>query len=159
MAQLNLGGTASGKNVMINDTNFGDIAMSSMKQFFKKSLAQKGLITITKLRSILEMVNAIYYNVLFITDSDLTENLLSDIAYLKVKMAYESSRENSVKEFINHTNIMNSIDAIVNSKKKDDFLLYCRYIESLVAYFKFEEMLNREERNKNERKNSNYSRR
>ena len=141
MTQLNLGKNAAGANVTVDDTNFGEMANSRMKQYIDKPFiddkGRKANITHSKIRNILEMVNKIYNNVLFIPGSDLTKNQLSDIAYLKVKMAYESGRDKSVEDFIKRSCIMNPITHIVNGKKKDDFLLYCRYVESLVAYFKY----------------------
>jgi CRISPR-associated protein Csm2 len=49
-------------------------------------------------------------------------------------MAYEAGREQVVKEFLNKTYLMIAVDTI---KNYEQFLLYCRYAESLVAYFKF----------------------
>ena len=141
MTQLNLGKNSAGADVIVDDTNFGEMAMSRMKQYFDKPFIDgKGrsiTITSSKIRNILEMVNKIYNNVLFIPDSELTKNQLSDIAYLKVRMAYECGRDKSVEDFITRSCIMNPITHIVNSRKKDDFLLYCRYVESLLAYFKY----------------------
>ena len=141
MTRLNLGKNAAGADVTVDDTNFGEVAMSRMKQYFDKPYTDKwgknANITSSKIRNILEMVNKIYNNVFFISGNELTNNQLSDIAYLKVKMAYESGRDKSVEDFIKRSCIMNPITNIVNSKKKDDFLLYCRYVESLVAYFRY----------------------
>ena len=61
---------------------------------------------------------------------------MSDLQYIKVKMAYESGRERNrdVKEFISQTFLMVLLDQI---ETYEQFVLYCRYAESLVAYFKF----------------------
>ena len=141
MVQLDLGKNAAGADVTVDDTNFGEMAMSRMKQYFEKPFTDKrgysANITSSKIRSILEMVNKIYNNVFFMSGSELSKNHLSDIAYLKVKLAYECGRDKSVEDFIKRSCIMNPITHIINGKRKDDFLLYCRYVESLVAYFKY----------------------
>ena len=67
------------------------------------------------------------------TPSDLEESF-SDLQYIKVKMAYESGRDSVVKDFISETRLMTLLDQI---HSYDQFMLYCRYAESLVAYFKF----------------------
>ena len=54
--------------------------------------------------------------------------------YLRVKMAYEAGRDSAVKEFLEKTHLMETVRHIVTYEQ---FLLYCRYAESLVAYFKF----------------------
>ena len=134
MVQLSLG-----NNVTINETDFGDVAKKIMGNFFEKKRSnQKGSISTTKLRSILEMVNYTYYSVLYIANNELTNEHLSSIAYLKVRMAYESGREDTVRDFIKEAGLMEPITDIVKSKRRDSFLLYCRYVESLVAYYKYE---------------------
>ena len=139
MTQLNLGKNKAGVEI-INSSNFGDTAKKIIDLYFSTAKinkwGKKEIITSSKIRGILEMVNIIYNSVLFNTGSELTESQLSDIAYLNTRLAYEC-REEIVKKFIDSTCIMKPIKDIVNSKKKDDFLLYCRYAESLIAYFKY----------------------
>lgn len=62
------------------------------------------------------------------------EGLKGDLQYLKVKMAYDAGREDAVRSFLDRTHLMAMLDRIATY---DQFLLYCRYAESLVAYFKF----------------------
>ena len=57
-----------------------------------------------------------------------------DIQYLKVRMAYEAGREQAVKSFLTTTRLMDVLNKVTSY---DQFMLYCRYAESLVAYFKF----------------------
>ena len=138
MAQLTLK-----KNGLINETNFGDIAQQRIQQYIKEPFLDKkkkintSKITSTKIRSILQMINRIYNSVVSTAKEELSENQLADLAYTKVKIAYECGREETVDDFVKRTGIMEPIDQIVKSKKKDDFLLYCRYVESLVGYFKY----------------------
>lgn len=49
-------------------------------------------------------------------------------------MAYEAGREDAVKGFLEATGLMKAIDEL---HSYEQFLLFCRYAESLVAYFKF----------------------
>ena len=90
-----------------------------------------GKLTTTKLRSIYGLIMNVYTKIN--EPSDFKKHQ-SDIQYLQVKMAYESGREPTVKQFIDSTHLM---DAVSRIKTYEQFLLYCRYAESLVAYFKF----------------------
>lgn len=90
----------------------------------------EGLST-TKIRNMYSLVMNVYTR---ITDKESFEANKGDLQYIKVKMAYESGREKVVKNFIQGTGLMSAID---NISTYDQFLLYCRYAESLVAYFKF----------------------
>lgn len=90
-------------------------------------------LSMSKLRGIYSLITNIHARVN--TPEDLNA-CMSDLQYIKVKMAYESGRERNrdVKEFISQTFLMVLLDQI---ETYEQFVLYCRYAESLVAYFKF----------------------
>ena len=115
----------------LDETNYDDKA----KGYVEKSKANYGELfddlTTTKLRSIYGLIMNVYNR---INEPSDFEKYQSDIQYLKVKMAYESGRDKTVKQFIDSTYLMEAVSQI---KTYEQFLLYCRYAESLVAYFKF----------------------
>ncbi len=115
----------------LDETNYADKA----KGYVEKSKANYGELfddlTTTKLRSIYGLIMNVYNR---INEPSDFEKYQSDIQYLKVKMAYESGRDKTVKQFIDSTYLMEAVSQI---KTYEQFLLYCRYAESLVAYFKF----------------------
>lgn len=115
----------------LDETNYADKA----KVYAEKARGDRGRLfgglTTTKLRSIYGLIINVYTKIN--EPSDFKKHQ-SDIQYLQVKMAYESGREQSVAEFIDSTHLM---DAVSRIKTYEQFLLYCRYAESLVAYFKF----------------------
>ena len=88
-------------------------------------------LTTSKLRSIYSLIMNVYVKVN--NQQEYVDNR-SDIQYLKVRMAYEAGRERSVKEFLDITGLMVLVDSISSFEQ---FRLYCRYAEALVAYFKF----------------------
>lgn len=97
-------------------------------------------LTTSKIRGILSMVSELYNETRIIQGEILPEDLQSRVQYLKMRIAYESGRENDKKEkpirdFIGTANLMNEIDSIGSSKEK--LILFCRYMEALVAYHKF----------------------
>lgn len=69
----------------------------------------------------------------------LPEDLVMEIKYLKVKIAYQAgrdkSRNNTVKNFVESAGLFTRIDKIGNSLKA--YEEFARYIEALVAYHKF----------------------
>ena len=111
----------------VDDSSYADIANTVMEKWQKKDKH----LTTTKLRSIYGQIVNVYTKINVPSDY---ERYLSDLQYLKVKMAYEAGREDSVKRFLEHTGLMEALDCV---KNYDQFMLYCRYAESLVAYFKF----------------------
>ena len=115
----------------LDETNYADKA----KGYVEKSKANYGELfddlTTTKLRSIYGLIMNVYNR---INEPSDFEKYQSDIQYLKVKMAYESGRDKTVKQFIDSTYLMEAVSQI---NTYEQFLLYCRYAESLVAYFKF----------------------
>ncbi|OUO91765.1 type III-A CRISPR-associated protein Csm2 [Gordonibacter sp. An230] len=95
---------------------------------------RKGLfggLTTTKLRGIYAHIVNLYTK---IDDQEAFAKSKGDIQYLKVKLAYEAGRMREVKDFLDKTHLMDMLDRV---NAYDEYLLYCRYAESLVAFFKF----------------------
>lgn len=92
-------------------------------------------LSMSKLRGIYGLITNVYTRV---NKPEDLEGNMGDLQYIKVKMAYEAGRDKTVKDFVGSastgTALMNALD---NVKTYDQFILYCRYAESLVAYFKF----------------------
>ena len=134
---------------LINKTNFADRAKSVIVRFLEKDgnkiiknkygeyVWKKEMkdLTTSKIRNLLSMTNALYNQALHVRGDVLDEDIMHDIQYLKMRFAYESGREPAVKEFVNKAGIMKCLNEIGNSK--DDLLLFCNYMESLVAYHKY----------------------
>ena len=113
----------------ITDENYATFAELLMKGYLAKPDGQK--LTTSKLRGIYAMVMNVYTKV---NSPEEYQACKSDIQYLKVRMAYEAGREDAVKSFLEKTNLMNVLSKV---ETYEQFMLYCRYAESLVAYFKF----------------------
>ena len=88
-------------------------------------------LSMSKLRGIYGLITNVYTRV---NKPDDFEGNAGDLQYIKVKMAYAAGREKTVKDFLGATGLMAALD---NVQTYDQFILYCRYAESLVAYFKF----------------------
>lgn len=123
---------APGGKVITSET-YASMAEGVMRQYMAhyKTLRPYERLTTTKLRSIYSLIMNLYVRA---TSPEEYERHKGGIQYLKVRMAYEAGRERSVKEFLDKTGLMKFLDSITSF---DQFMLYCRYAEALVAYFKF----------------------
>lgn len=92
-------------------------------------------LTTSQIRNLLTMTNQIYNQAVKERNEQITEKLQSDLQYLKMRMAYESGREKGVKDFVEKAGLMKCIDQIKASRKET--LLFCKYMEALVAYHRF----------------------
>jgi CRISPR-associated protein Csm2 len=114
----------------INNENYADEANKRIDAY-KNTNNGKMKVTTSKLRKMYAQITNVYTRV---TTPDRFEEAKGEIQYLKVKMAYESGRDKDVADFLNATLLLRLLD-FVNSFEK--FQLYCRYAESVVAYFKY----------------------
>jgi CRISPR-associated protein Csm2 len=120
----------------LNGETYAKAAETIMQNAKKKSDARErdawfGRLSTSKIRGIYGLITNVYTR---ITDEVSFEENKTDLQYIKVKMAYECGRDRNVDSFIKGTGLMTAIDSIA---AYDQFILYCRYAESLVAYFKF----------------------
>lgn len=117
----------------ITDVTYASIAEELMKQYTQQhgNYGRDRSISTTKLRNIYSLIMNVYAQV---NSSEEYARHEKDIVYLKVRMAYEAGREGSVKAFMKATHLMEYVDSITCLEQ---FMLYCRYAEALVAYFKY----------------------
>ncbi len=93
------------------------------------------ILTTSKIRNILSMITDIYNDVRELPGTELDPELLGRIQYLKVHIVYEAGRETTVRNFVEKADLLRVLDSIGNSKER--FLLFCHYMEALVAYRKY----------------------
>ena len=118
-------------------------AESVIKSLSRKNNKNKDInLTTSQLRKFLAMANEIDNKIKLcelkdeIKDDILPESIKNEILSMKVKLVYQSGRENDVKEFVEKSKIMNDIDDI--NGKASNFKAFFNYLEALVAYRKFE---------------------
>lgn len=99
-------------------------------------------VTTTQLRKFLAMANAIDNEVKLcelrdeIKNDQLPTRIVNQILSMKVKLVYQSGREQNVKNFVNKSQLMKDIDNI--NGKASKFKEFFNYLEALIAYRKFE---------------------
>lgn len=101
-----------------------------------KKQKNKQSITTTQLRPILTKINGIIEKSKN-NKNDLDTEDLSQLQYLKMTIAYAAGREKKTKFFIEDADILEFINIISNSRKKEDLELFGKYFESLVAYHRY----------------------
>jgi CRISPR-associated protein Csm2 len=123
--------TKDDKRYKLGETTYVEYADKIMRNRADRNGGFSELTT-TKLRSIYGLVANLMVK---IGSEDDYDRHKQDIQYLKVKMAYEAGREMHVRRFLDNSHLMDMVDSAMSSYAQ--WQLYCRYAESLVAYFKF----------------------
>jgi len=54
-----------------------------------------------------------------------------------VQFVYQAGREFSVKNLVEEADILRALQEVQQMKNKETLQRFCRYMEALVAYFKF----------------------
>lgn len=97
----------------------------------------RDILTTSAIRNILSSTSEIYDMV----KSQGPEAVRDKLAYLKVKLIYQSGRNAAVKRFVKVSKLIQALDRLERYYQKPDekamIILFCRYMEALVAYFKY----------------------
>ena len=94
----------------------------------------KDTLTTSAIRNILSSTSEIYDMV----RSQGPEAVRDKLAYLKVKLIYQSGRNAAVKRFVKVSKLIQALDRYYQKPdEKAMIILFCRYMEALVAYFKY----------------------
>jgi CRISPR-associated protein Csm2 len=96
-------------------------------------------LTTSKMRGIMTLINQIY-NKAVQGDEKLSDDLIAQIKYLKVRIVYEAGREGTskekpIKDLLTASCLLEELDRVKASKQK--FINFSRYFEALVAYHRF----------------------
>ena len=120
----------------IDEKTYVDKAENVIQGLQPTEANRKGnMITTSKIRSLLAMVSDIYNEILNYQSDKLPEDIVGRIEYLRLRFAYEAGRDRNVKMFVDHAEILKILREIQGSKK--NFILFCRYMEALVAFHKY----------------------
>lgn len=115
---------------------------SGSKQYGSNRLVK--MITVSQIRKFLTAVNSLTdkverYKVKHLRKGEqvleLSMDLAAEVKYLKVKLAYQSGREASVKAFERKAGLLKEISSIGRDLNK--YMNFARYVEALVAYHKY----------------------
>ena len=116
---------------ILTDNNYVDKAEQVIKSLNRNKRDSKlFLLTTSKIRNLLNLTSTLF------DESKVREykDLADKIAYLRVQFVYQSGRETSVKDLVNKAEILDILKEINN---KESLQRFFRYMEALVAYFRF----------------------
>ena len=119
------------------ETDYSKTAEKVIKTLIEK-YGERKILTTSKIRNILAMTADIYNDVNDPSEMKggiLSENIQARIRYLKIRIIYESGRENDVKNFVEESCIVDIINSI--GDKKANYIRFSRDMEALVAYRKY----------------------
>ena len=124
--------------MLINENNYVEKAEKVIKLLSEKK-DQKGrpvsMVTTSKIRNLLAMVSDTYNDALNLKGDKLSEELIGQINYMKIRFYYEAGREPKVKELLEKAKVFDIMKQIGNSR--ENYILFSRYMEALVAFRKF----------------------
>ena len=123
--------TPSKTHVMLNEKTYVDTAEAVIKGLYDT----RRLLTTSKIRNLLSMISALYDEVRRARRETLSDEEQERIQYIRLHFAYEAGRDKNVKAFVNEADIFEHISDIGDNKAR--FLLFCRYMEALVAYHRY----------------------
>lgn len=122
---------ASKPHVMLNEKTYVDTAEAVIKTLS----GRKTLLSTSKIRNLLSMISSMYDEVRRARRESLSEAEQEKIQYIRLHFAYEAGRDKNVKAFVVEADIFEHIKDIGDNKAR--FLLFCRYMEALVAYHRY----------------------
>ena len=119
---------------ILTDDNYVDKAEKVIKSLNRNTRNFRNpdafLLTTTQIRNLLNLTSNLF------DESRIREykELADKIAYLRVQFVYQSCRETAVKDLVKKAEILDILKEINN---KESLQRFCRYMEALVAYFRF----------------------
>lgn len=119
---------------ILQTDNYVEIAEGVIKNL-KRDKKDKILLTTSKIRNILAMVSELYNDAQRLRAETLSEDLVGRVQYLKMRVVYEAGRDGVVRDFVQKAQLLEEISRI--GRKKEQLILFCHYMEALVAYHRF----------------------
>lgn len=114
--------------------SYVDSAEELIKSYMKSN---NKTISTSQIRNILAMTSDILNKINSCSQNEISDEIVQSLNYLRIRTVYDSGREPSVKNFVKSTYLLKHLKSVMSSKKKTDVELFCHYVESLVAFFKF----------------------
>ena len=119
---------------ILTDENYVDKAERAIS-LLEKDNKGNYLLTTSQIRNLLSLCSSLY--------DRSKDELINDVSYLRVQFVYQSGRNSvrvnrqtffPVKDLVEKGQIL---EALKEVKDRETLQRFCRYMEALVAYFKF----------------------
>ena len=123
---------------ILTDENYVDKAERAIS-LLEKDNKGNYLLTTSQIRNLLSLCSSLYDRI----KERKFDELINDVSYLRVQFVYQSGRNSvrvnrqtffPVKDLVEKGQILEALKEI---KDRETLQRFCRYMEALVAYFKF----------------------
>ena len=105
------------------------------ERIMRSLMSQPKKVTTSKIRNLLSPVTDIYNTENIRTEEKLLPESIVKLNLMRVRVAYECGRDDTVKSFVAQTNLLEYLKGI--STDRADLIRFAHYMEALVAFHRY----------------------
>lgn len=105
------------------------------ERIMRSLMSQPKKVTTSKIRNLLSLVTDIYNTENIRTEEKLLPESIVKHNLMRVRVAYECGRDDTVKSFVAQTNLLEYLKGI--STDRADLIRFAHYMEALVAFHRY----------------------
>ena len=105
------------------------------ERIMRSLMSQPKKVTTSKIRNLLSLVTDIYNEENIRTEEKLRPESVVKLNLMRVRVAYECGRDDTVKSFVAQTNLLEYLKGI--STDRADLIRFAHYMEALVAFHRY----------------------
>lgn len=105
------------------------------ERIMRSLMSQPKKVTTNKIRNLLSLVTDIYNTENIRTEEKLLPESIVKLNLMRVRVAYECGRDDTVKSFVAQTNLLEYLKGI--STDRADLIRFAHYMEALVAFHRY----------------------
>lgn len=105
------------------------------ERIMRSLMSQPKKVTTSKIRNLLSLVTDIYNTENIRTEEKLLPESIVKLNLMRVRVAYECGRDDTVKSFVAQTNLLEYLKGI--STDRADLIRFAQYMEALVAFHRY----------------------
>ena len=119
----------------IDKLNYVDKAEDIVKNKLGRDKWNNIQLTTNQIRNVLDLTNELYDMIRTSSEEKLSEEVMTHIQYVRMKIVYAAAKDAPVRDLVDKSGLVDELKAVGNSRS--NLLLFCKYMEALVAYHKF----------------------
>ena len=105
------------------------------ERIMRSLMSQPKKVTTSKIRNLLSLVTDIYNTENIRTEEKLLPESIVKLNLMRVRVAYECGRDDTVKSFVAQTNLLEYLKGI--STDRANLIRFAHYMEALVAFHRY----------------------
>ena len=109
--------------------------VDEVERIMRSLMSQPKKVTTSKIRNLLSLVTDIYNTENIRTEEKLLPESIVKLNLMRVRVAYECGRDDTVKSFVAQTNLLEYLKGI--STDRADLIRFAHYMEALVAFHRY----------------------